>query len=115
MISGLTAGYGIHINNGYYGTAPYVDTMKFDAGRLRMIGNILEVFTGNHWAPVTNGTTQVELSNNVVAVLQWAEHKMKEEAKIQALADQYPAVKDLKEKLDLVMTLVKDYNTETTS
>lgn len=109
MISGLSAGYGIHINNGYYGS-PWIDATKFDAGRLRMIGSTMEVYTGSSWVPVTHGTTQVELDQEIVGVLSWARTKMAEEKRLEKLASEVPAIADLKEKLEMMIVLCKDYS-----
>jgi hypothetical protein len=111
MIQGLSAGYGIHINNGY-NSAPYVDQSRYDAGRLRMIGNTLEVYTGSSWCPVTNGTTHVELSAEVVELLEWAKQKRADDEKIKALAAKYPAISTLQSQLDMMICLVKDYDAE---
>ena len=108
MIQGLSAGYGIHINNGYYGS-PYIDSSRYDAGRLRMIGANIEVYTGSSWMPITSGTTHVELDAEIVEILKWAERKMVEEERLEKLAAQVPAVADLKSKLDMMIALTKDY------
>lgn len=109
MIQGLSAGYGIHVNNGYH-SSPWVDQTRFDAGRLRMIGSTMEVYTGSSWVPVTNGTTHVELDAEIVEILQWAQRKMVEEERLEKLAAQVPAVADLKSKLDMMIALTKDYD-----
>ena len=109
MIQGLSAGYGINVNNGYFG-GPYIDQSRYDAGRLRMIGNNLEVYNGSSWCTVTNGTTHVELSSEVVELLEWAKRKRAEEEHLEKLAAQVPAVADLKSKLDMMIALTKDYH-----
>jgi hypothetical protein len=38
----------------------------------------------------------------------WAKKKMQEDQRIEELAKQYPAVKDAKEKLDIIVKLVQD-------
>jgi hypothetical protein len=115
MIQGLSAGYGIHINNGYFG-GPYIDQTRYDAGRLRMIGNTMEVYNGSSWCPVTNGPTHVELSSEVVAILEWARQKKNREEKLKSVAAEYPAVKllqdqitDLQDKLEVVLILVDEH------
>ena len=107
MIQGLSAGQGIHINNGYF-SGPYIDQTRFDAGRLRMFGNTMEVYNGSSWCPVTNGITQVELSNEVLEVIEWAKRKRAEEEHLEKLAAQVPAVADLKSKLEMMIVLTKD-------
>jgi Flp pilus assembly CpaF family ATPase len=41
-------------------------------------------------------------------IIVWAKKKMQSERKIEELAKQYPAVKDAKEKLDIIVKLVQD-------
>ena len=43
-------------------------------------------------------------------VLQWAKKRMEFEKKVEKLASQYPAVKDAKEKLEIIIKLVEDSN-----
>ena len=52
----------------------------------------------------------VELSSDpqIADTLAWAKKKMFEDQKIEQLARQYPAVKDAKEKLDIIIKLVQD-------
>jgi hypothetical protein len=40
--------------------------------------------------------------------LEWAKKRMEYEKKVEQLASQYPAVKDAKEKLDIILKLVQD-------
>lgn len=115
MISAVSSGYGVHVVGGY-NSLPYISSNITNplTGMVRINGTNLEAFNGSGWSTITQAAAHVELSSDVVAILKWAEERMKEEARLQELAEQYPAVKDLKEKLDLVIALVKDYNTETT-
>ena len=41
-------------------------------------------------------------------IFSWASKKMIEEERIEKLASQYPAVKDAKERLDIILKLVQD-------
>lgn len=53
----------------------------------------------------------VELDSNprnLSEVIEWATKKMEFEKKVEKLASQYPAVKDAKEKLELIMALVQE-------
>lgn len=53
---------------------------------------------------------EVELRSDpeLAEVLQWAKKKMEYERKLEKLINQYPAVKDAKEKLDIIVKLVQD-------
>lgn len=53
-----------------------------------------------------NPEIELRSDSQLVEVLEWAKKKMVEEKKIEELAKQYPAVKDLKEKLDIIIKLV---------
>lgn len=71
--------------------------------------NCLEADAGTYWIQV--GTNlHLSLDQESKEAIQWAKEKMKKEREIETLAEQYPMVKDLKEKLDIMVALVKDYN-----
>lgn len=53
-------------------------------------------------------TVELESTAQLAEVIDWARNKMEFEKKLDKLASQYPAVKDAKEKLELVMKLVQD-------
>lgn len=94
MIRNITAGYGIHIggSNGY--STPYIDSTRPSAGMVRYLNNNLEIYDGNGWLTIQPSFPQVELSGHVQAIIQWAEKKMMEEARIAELAAKHPTVAD---------------------
>lgn len=61
------------------------------------------------WYKIDN---TVELRNDpqLGDVLDWAKKRMELDRKIERLADQYPAVKDAKEKLNIILALVENDN-----
>jgi hypothetical protein len=61
------------------------------------------------WMRIDN-TVQLTNDPQLSEVLTWAQKKMEYERKLEKLIDQYPAVKDAKEKLDIIMKLVQDDN-----
>ena len=65
--------------------------------------------TGN-WYRI-NPEVELRSDPELLEVIEWAKKKMIEEKKIEKLAQQYTAVKDAKEKLELVMKLVQDEQT----
>lgn len=69
----------------------------------------LEADLNGMWQSVEQ-TVHLTLDTRTTEVLEWAKNKMAKEKEIEELAEQYPMVKDLKEKLDIMVTLVKDYN-----
>lgn len=53
---------------------------------------------------------EVELRNDpqLVEIIEWAKKKIEYERKLEKLMREYPAVKDAKEKLDIILKLVED-------
>ena len=103
----------LQVNGGNPGT-PYINPTGGGAG----VGNMrynpnsqnIEVYDGYTWIIMSSYTAQIGLSSDAVELLEWARQKRTEEAKIKALADKHPGIKDLKEKLDIMVALVKDYD-----
>jgi hypothetical protein len=82
------------------------------SGQVRWNGNLkqFEVCDNQNngmWYKIDN---TVELRNDpqLGEIMMWAKKKMKEDQRIEELASQYPAVKDAKEKLDIIIKLVQD-------
>jgi hypothetical protein len=59
------------------------------------------------WFRIDNNI-QLGSDSTVTQVLEWAKKKMVEDERIEKLAKEYPAVKDAKERLDIVIKLVQD-------
>ena len=55
-----------------------------------------------------NPEVELGCDSELAEVIQWAKRKMLEEKRIEELAKQYPAVKDAKERLDIILKLVED-------
>ena len=55
-----------------------------------------------------NNTVELRNDPQLAEILDWAKKKMEYDRKIEKLADKYPAVKDTKEKLDILVKLVQD-------
>jgi len=55
-----------------------------------------------------NNTVELRNDPQLAEILDWAKKKMEYDRKIEKLADKYPAVKDAKEKLDILVKLVQD-------
>lgn len=90
-------------------------------GQVRWNGNTkcFEVCDNNNssynggWMRIDN-TVQLSSDPQIQSVLEWAKKKMTEDAKIEQLAKEYPAVKDAREKLDIIIKLVQDESIKTT-
>ena len=93
MIRNITGGAGIHVSGSVY-NAPYVDSTRASAGMVRFIGNNFEVYDGASWLPLQSSYPQVELDNETREIIQWAQTKMVEEERMQALARTHPTVAD---------------------
>jgi cell division FtsZ-interacting protein ZapD len=58
------------------------------------VGGNLEVYDGASWLPLQSSYPQVELDNETREIIQWAQNRMVEEERMQALAAQHPTVAD---------------------
>ena len=82
------------------------------SGQVRWNGSIkqFEVCDNTNngmWYKIDN-TVELQSDSDLADIMRWAKKKMQEEQRIEELAKQYPAVKDAKEKLDIIMKLVQD-------
>jgi hypothetical protein len=93
MIRNITGGVGIHISGSVY-NAPYIDTTRASAGMVRYISGNLEVYDGASWLPLQSSYPQVELDNETLEIIRWAQNRMVEEERTKALAATHPAVAD---------------------
>jgi hypothetical protein len=66
----------------------------------------MEVFDGNMWVTL-GGQASIGLTPEAVEILDWAKAKKAQEARIEELADEHPGIRDLKEKLDIMIALVE--------
>jgi hypothetical protein len=93
MIRNITGGAGIHVSGSVY-NAPYIDTTRASAGLVRYIGGNLEVYDGSSWLPLQSSYPQVELDNETMEIIRWAQNRMVEEERMKALAATHPTVAD---------------------
>lgn len=89
---------------------PYVSPGANGAGMVRYNSNMqqFEINDGNSWLTVNGAYPSIGLSGQAESAINWALVKMSEEHRIAELAKQYPAIKDLQEKLDMILALVKE-------
>ena len=76
-------------------------------GQMRFISGKCEVYDGQGWQQISSHIN-VTLNSEVEDIINWARQKKAEEYRLKDLASKYPAVKDLKEKLDMVLALVQE-------
>lgn len=86
------------------------------SGQVRWNGN-LKVFevcddASGSWYKIDN-SVELSCDPQTHQILEWAKKKMVEDERIEKLAKEYPAVKDAKEKLDIIVKLVQDENSST--
>lgn len=92
MIKGLTAGTFLQVDNGNV-SGVYLSTNNMPmTGMTRYYNNNLEVYDGQVWQQVPSSYAHVKLSDSASSAIQWALNKMAEEAELNKLAENHPAV-----------------------
>jgi hypothetical protein len=107
MIKNLS-GLGHVTVNGGQATYPYVSPGANGAGMVRYNSNMqqFEINDGNSWLSIAGAYPSIGLSPAAESAINWVIAKMAEEQRMLELAKKYPAVKDLQERLDMVLALV---------
>lgn len=92
------------------GGAPYISPGSVGAGMMRWNPNMqcIEVNDGNTWLSFNESYADINLSPETQRILEWAEKKMAEEEKLEAMMEQYPALRKAKENFDMLLHLTKD-------
>lgn len=74
--------------------APYVNMSNPSAGIVRFNGSnqSLEVYDGASWLQIASNHAYIDLSGGANAAIAWAMTKMAEEAELQKMAHEHPAV-----------------------
>jgi hypothetical protein len=77
------------------GNNPYINTSQPMTGMVRFNSNSsgMEVYDGNGWQMVCNGSAHVDLSYEAQEILNWASMKMADEKAYKELAEKSNAVK----------------------
>ena len=96
--------------NGGSNVYPYISPGAANAGQLRFntINNNLEVWDGVVWKEISNNYTSVGLNAEAEELLDWARAKRAEDTKFKALIASHAGIRDLKEKLDIMIALVAE-------
>ncbi len=96
----------IGVSNGLP-AVPYINPSASGAGMTRWnhARSCMEVFDGNMWVTL-GGQASVGLTPEAVEILDWAKAKKAQEQRIKELADEHTGIRDLKEKLDIMIALV---------
>jgi hypothetical protein len=122
MIKGITAGTMIDVQ--HTGPAPYVYGKIDGQGVGTVLYNTktqnLDVWDGTAWQQITFSHPTVSLNSSAVDAISWAMTKMAEDAKLEDLSKEHPAVKAAYENLkraeeQLKTTIILSKDEQTTS
>ena len=64
--------------------------------------------SGYVWQILSSSSANIGLTSDAEEILDWAKNKKLEEEKILAIIEKHPGIKDIKEKLDVMMALVRE-------
>jgi len=101
---------------------PYINMSNVSAGMTRWNGNSnnFEVYDGASWMSLSSNVASVGLNNDAAGAITWALKKMAEEAELEQLAREHPAInialgnlKKAKIQLDATIILSKEHDTST--
>lgn len=95
----------LFVNNGNP-SPTYFNHSAPSAGMVRFFNNTMEVYDGTSWVPIGSLHSTIEMTPEAVEILNWGRAKMAEENRIKELADQHPGIKDLQQKLEIMIALV---------
>lgn len=100
------------VSTGGYSSAPYVNAIEDSAraidGDVRFNNGEFEVYSCGCWYTISAGTTDITLHEQDRLALEWAREQMKKEEKDKELMERYPALKQAKEKYELIRALVEN-------
>lgn len=86
-------------------TPTYINSFNglLGAGNMRFNTSTqnMEVYDGNNWIILNSGISHVDVSHKTKEILQWAEKKMKEEARLEELCKQYPGLAKAKDNFEI--------------
>ena len=93
----------------YPGNKPYINTTQPAAGTVRYNdnahGGCMEVYDGQNWRQIANGSVNVDLNENVKQTIVWAEKKMQEEVELKDMMERHPGLRDLHDKFEMMRVL----------
>jgi hypothetical protein len=108
--------------NGGGNFTPYINMSNTSAGMVRWNGNStsFEIYDGSSWMILSTSVASVGLNSDAIAAITWAQQKMSEEAAIEKLAKEHPAIniafdnlKKAKIQLDATIILSKEHEQST--
>ena len=87
---------------------PYISPGAQGAGQVRYntTSSNMEVWDGMAWKEISSNYVSIGLTGEAESLLDWARVKRDEDIKFKSLMESHPGIKDLKEKLDIMVELV---------
>lgn len=92
----------IYQTDNTYSLPSHTGTVQWNGGLKRF-----QVSNGGGWTDIDNNV-YFNIDPKLSEIFEWAKNKMEQEKKINDLAQKYPALKDAKEKLDMLVALIKE-------
>ena len=94
MINSIIGSNHVVVMNGT-SQGPYISNYNNSSmvGMVRYHNNQLEVYDGVSWLAITYNSTTIDLSGSANAAITWALSRMSEEAQLEKLSAEHPAVK----------------------
>ena len=94
MINGISGVNNVVVHGGS-SFMPYVNMSNHSAGMVRYNGSnqSIEVYDGAGWLQIVSNHASIDLSGTANAAITWALAKMSEEAQLERLSAEHPAVK----------------------
>jgi len=93
---------------------PNISPGAVGAGMVRWNSNMqqLEVNDGNTWISLTASIPTIELSPEVVEIIEWGRQKLAEDRKIKELCQRYPGLQKAKDNFEMFKKLVENEQSE---
>ena len=113
MIKGLRGDQGITVSGGDT-AVPYIypNTTIPMTGMMRVWGTDMQVFDGSSWLNMNSSYATASLGPELQVLLNWIRRKMIQEQDLQSLMEKHPGLKDAKDRYEVMLALVSDYNKE---
>ena len=94
MINHISGANHVIVTNGH-SSGPYVSNYSNTTmvGMVRYHNSQLEVYDGSVWLAIATSPVTIDLSGSANAAITWALSKMAEEAQLEKLSAEHPAVK----------------------
>jgi hypothetical protein len=120
MINSVYGSGGVQVHNGHGGLTnvpgDFSQLGQGTTGEIRMLGNMMYVWSNGAWNTIGGGIATVELSPEVQSLLGWARTAKQREDNLKKLAEKYPTVQTAidnvntaQAQLELVSALVHEH------